>query len=110
MNLSFDATSPCRDCPWRRDVKPGKFPPQKFEQWAESCEPGFGAFFQCHQKPVVCVGYLMCPDSLNNNRVRMALIKKQLNPQRLSSKAPLYESYVEMAAANGAVIRLKGSK
>ena len=112
---AFKLTRTCDDCPWLRKTKPGQFRPERFFKLKESCEEGFGALFPCHQSPSwqehVCVGYLLSPESRNNFRVRLALSRGKYDIRKLVARGPIYSSYVEMSAANGAkvVLRQQGS-
>jgi hypothetical protein len=64
--------------------------------------------FACHKtkdgQDQVCAGYLLVDGNLNF-AVRIAVIQGRFDPEALKSPYPLYESYREMALANGA--RLK---
>lgn len=95
---------PCSNCPWRRDVPPGKFPPERFAQLANTVEQGFMPYFACHNSkevnPVVCAGYLL-GEGTNNFTVRVAVIQGRLDLSEISSDVPMFDKYSEMAAANG---------
>ena len=43
------AKNPCAECPWRRDVPPGKFPPERFIALAHTAYDLAGHVFACHQ-------------------------------------------------------------
>ena len=95
----------CNECPWRRDVPVGRFPPERFEALARSVDQGFAPVFACHKSPdageFACAGYLM-RDGTSNFRVRLALIDKQIDLTALVASGPLYGAFREMAKANGA--------
>jgi hypothetical protein len=101
---AYALTKTCAECPWRRDVAVGRFPPERYRALRKTCQQGFNKFFACHKSPegdeFACVGYLMV-DGENNFRVRMALIKKLYDPETLEAAGPLYGSFAEMARANG---------
>lgn len=104
---AFSATSTCGECPWRKDVPTGRFPPERFEALRSSVTQGVGEkMFGCHKSPegeeFACVGYLMSKESLNNFQVRIALAQGRFDPDKLRAKAPLYESFEAMLRANGA--------
>lgn len=103
---SFGATVTCDECPWRTDVKPGRFPPERFEKLRASVEQGFGKpMFACHKSPegqeFACVGYLLSDESHQNFAVRMAYASGRIDRDKLKAKGPLYETYADMAEANG---------
>jgi hypothetical protein len=99
---------PCAECPWRKDVVPGKFPPERFEKLAETCEEGgLHPVFACHMTPEgeekACAGMILVVGA-DLNAVRLAMCTGRVNPVTILTKAPLYASYAEMAAANGYVL------
>jgi hypothetical protein len=102
----FCGTTTCDECPWRKDVPPGRFPPERFERLRGTSEGAdwFKPIFACHKSPegqeFACVGYLMVC-GWGNLSVRMAASSGQFNPRTLVASAPLYETYEEMAIANG---------
>lgn len=94
------AKTPCDECPWRRDVKPGKFPPERYIALASTAYDLAWTIFACHRSKVgheiTCAGYVL-QSSAHNMRLR-------LSGQRLddvSSPFPLFANYREMAIANG---------
>lgn len=95
---------PCRTCPWRRDVEPGAFGIDRYEQLAVSCgSPQFGdPMFACHQtiegQEVACAGWLAV-HGLDHPNVRMAgmaglVAEEALEPQ--PGWPPLFSSFEEM--------------
>lgn len=101
----FDQTQPCAECPWRKDVPPGRFPPERYVALRRTAQQGFGnPIFACHKtsegQDNACVGFLLVEGD-QNFQVRMAIIRGRLDPTRLKSPYPLFGSYAEMAAANG---------
>lgn len=67
----------CDECPWRRDVPTGRFPPERYRALARTCQQGlpFRPIFACHKTPEgkeqACVGFLLL-NGRNNLAVRMA--------------------------------------
>lgn len=104
MRDPFRLKTTCAECPWRRDVPTGRFPPERFERLRTTCEQAFGPYFSCHKStndaPAICVGYLLV-DGQNNFRVRLAQVRREFDPRGLRAEGPLYASYEEMAEANG---------
>jgi len=100
----FKQTRTCDECPWRKDVPPGRFPKERFIALRVSVKQGFFPLFACHKSPeeapCACAGYLMV-EGENNFFVRLAVIEGRFDPKKLEVTAPLYESYREMALANG---------
>jgi hypothetical protein len=102
---SFAATRTCDECPWRKDVPPGRFPPARFERLRSTVEQGIDKpLFACHKtregREVVCVGYLLCPASRDNFRVRLALWREEFDPAKLVAAGPLFRTYGAMERAN----------
>lgn len=103
LGEAFCATRPCGECPWRKDVPVGRFPPERYVALASSVQQGFNPMFACHKSPegcgneFACVGYLLSPESRNNFAVRLALIQGRIDLSKLSTDAPMFESYAEMA-------------
>ncbi|MFF3256992.1 DUF6283 family protein [Actinacidiphila glaucinigra] len=115
-------TFPCNECPWRLDVPPGQFPPERFEQLrATSVQPdprtdpdayqaaaiGQQDKFGCHKgapgsgEDLACAGWLAVAGTQNLS-VRIAVITGGLPADVLTPGAdwpPLYGSYDAMAAA-----------
>jgi hypothetical protein len=94
------AKTPCDECPWRRDVRPGKFPPQRFIALAHTAYDLATMVFACHRsKPgheITCAGYLL-QQGAHNLTLRMS---RQLFDD-VSSPFALFDNYHEMAVANG---------
>ena len=98
---------PCLECPWRRDVAPGQFPPERYIALAPTCAPGgFEAVFACHMTPEggerACAGMLaVCGE--DSNRVRMAVIAGALAPPPWPAPegVALVSGFPELAERNG---------
>lgn len=110
---AFRLKSPCDECPWRRDTPIGRFPPSKFEELQSTVAQDFGSgFFACHKTaedddmddPAVCAGYLL-GDGVRNIHVRLAAVTGRLDLRSVRSQVPLYETFAEMAEANGCHVR-----
>lgn len=103
---AFKARVTCDECPWRRDVPVGKFPPERFELLRKTVEQGFHALFACHKSPegqeVACVGFLLSDDSSKNFTVRVAYSRDLIDRDALRAAGPLFPTFDEMARANGA--------
>lgn len=107
-STSFSLKSPCYNCPWRKDktVAPAEmFPKDRYESMQECVKQGLGKpIFACHntpeEKPKACAGYLIVEGAVNFS-VRIAIIQGRLNLEELHCDDELYESYEEMAMANG---------
>jgi hypothetical protein len=98
---------PCAECPWRRDVPVGKFPPERFAQLARSVEEGFNPLFACHMTPDgaerACASYL-ARDGRRNFTLRLLVRRHQIDWRAIVAEAEnfdLFDSYQEMAEANG---------
>ncbi len=104
MGAGFLATTTCDQCPWRKDVEVGRFPPERFVQLRKTIEQGFGnPIFACHKtnegKDQACVGFLMV-DGGQNFAVRMAVNRGDLDFSKLVAKGPLYRNFAAMERAN----------
>jgi hypothetical protein len=105
---------PCGECPWRRDVPPGKFPEERYEalratatqpENVQSMEDVTGqAMFACHMSKegheAACAGFLAVA-GWDNLAVRVAVLTGRLPAEALQPKEnwpPLFDSYNEMAA------------
>jgi hypothetical protein len=93
------AKTPCPECPWRRDVPVGQFPPERYVALAHTAYDLSLKVFACHMSKeggeFACAGFLL-QSSAHNLSVRMAD-----HGFEVSSPYPLYETYREMAIANG---------
>ena len=108
----FCNTTPCKDCPFRKGVEKlaesEKFSKERYEALQSTVKQGLGQpVFACHKSteeaPLACVGYLLVEGGINFS-VRIAVIEKRLDFSKLFCKEELYESYEEMAKANGVFI------
>lgn len=94
------AHAPCAECPWRRDVPVGKFPPERYEALASTAYDLAGTVFACHMSPdkaeFACAGFIL-QSSAHNLAVRMS----RQTFEDVRSTAPLFDTFREMAVANG---------
>lgn len=95
----------CAECPWRRDVPVGRFPPERYAALKATCEPGgLHKLFACHKSPEgnerACAGFLIVHGE-DSNTVRIAIIKGRFRPDDVRASGPLYNNFTEMARANG---------
>lgn len=102
---AYDAPRrPCAECPWRRDVPIGHFPPERFQALAHTAYDLSTRVFTCHKSaedhPIVCAGFLS-RGAEHNLSVRLAYARGQLDPAVRAGDIPLYEDYRAMAVANG---------
>lgn len=103
--MKFCGTTTCDECPWRTDVPVGRFPRKRFEQLRHTAEQGLGnPIFACHKtaegQEQACVGFLLV-EGQNNIWVRIFAARGAFDPKALKATGPLYESYDQMARANG---------
>lgn len=91
--------TPCNECPWRTDVEPGRFTAERYRVLAACAEDLAHTVFACHKSPeggeFACAGFLL-QASIHNMSCRMAR-----HPFDVSSPFPMFETYREMAIANG---------
>lgn len=96
--------TPCEECPWRRE-NAGNFPAEAFRVSARTAYDMAGSMFACHmagsEKPATCAAFLL-NGSVHNLCFRMAAARGAINLELVSDGgADLFESYREMAEANG---------
>lgn len=101
---------PCPECPWRRDVPVGKFPPDRYRALAGSCGQTMEPMFACHKSvegdEIACAGMLAVAGA-TSIRVRLGIAAGAINMAAVSAAVseadfpPLYGSFAEMAVANG---------
>ncbi len=94
---------PCSECPWRRDVEPGRFPPERFRLLAASAYDVAITIFACHKSadkhPTACAGFLL-RGATHNLSIRLA--RSCGNIGEVSDGGyELFQNYREMAIANG---------
>lgn len=104
-DTSFAMKTTCAECPWLLSSRPGKFPPERYLQLADTCTPGgLRGVFACHMTPEgeerACAGMLIVCGQ-DSNRVRLAMIQGRLDPTSIKASGPLYPNYRAMAEANG---------
>lgn len=91
---------PCAQCPWRRDAPVGAFPAEAFRLSAPTAYDMATEKFGCHdagsEKPAACAGFPLRGAS-DNLAVRMS----HRDFSGVHTTVPLYDSYREMAVANG---------
>lgn len=95
---------PCATCPWRKDAKIGRFPADAYRSSASTAYDASMTIFSCHEsgadKVSICAGFAL-QNSENNMSMRMrrseGLPTQSENPENIE----LYESYRDMAIANG---------
>lgn len=97
---------PCKTCPWRKDAERNRFPAEAYRISAITAHDTSLNMFSCHEsgtgKPAVCAGFLLA-NSNHNIGVRLDYISGKLDPSHTGNpdNVELYESYREMAIANG---------
>ncbi|MFI6883851.1 DUF6283 family protein [Streptosporangium canum] len=94
-------TSPCGPCPWRRDAPIGAFPPAVFRYSAATAYDLSMRRFVCHtssaEEPLTCAGFLLRGADHN-----LAIRASNEDYSAVDDRGlDLYDSYVEMATANG---------
>ncbi len=102
MTVRYHLSTVCDTCPWRKDTDHNLHPKAYIERMEESCQEGFNAVYICVQHSemqLACVGYLLSPDSEKNFNVQTALLKHRFDPSKLTSDAPLFHTYAELATA-----------
>lgn len=96
--------TPCQECPWRRD-NAGSFPAEAFRISAHTAYDGASEQFACHmsgtEKPATCAGFLL-RNADHNIGTRLRAIAGVYDMRQVTEGcADLFDSYREMAEANG---------
>lgn len=95
---------PCAECPWRRDVPVGRFPPERFRALAGTAYDIAGTVFACHKtegdKTMACAGFIL-QQGAHNMALRMAIVRAAEPFDVKSEGLPLFPNYRAMAIANG---------
>jgi hypothetical protein len=98
---------PCPQCPWRKDIPAGVFPPDAFRHSAKTCEDMSLTTFACHMagkaSPKTCAGFLRSTDAEHNLAMRIQTARGEYDPRQLNrdQRVPTFATYAEMAVANG---------
>ncbi len=104
MKKTYRRIETCEECPWRKDIEPGRFPPERFVALRRTAQQGFNTIFACHKtaegRETTCVGYLLVAGQ-NNFTIRLASATGDFDHTKLKATGPLYSSFEEMAKANG---------
>lgn len=95
---------PCDECPWRLDVPPGQFSPERFIALAETAYDLAMVQFACHKSPegheFGCAGFVL-NGATHNLGARLAMSNGRLDPRKIRTEHPLHPHYRAMAIANG---------
>lgn len=95
--------TPCADCPWRVDAI-GVFPAEAFRHSASTAYDMAENTFACHssgtKRPATCAGFLL-RGADHNLSVRLAYIQGQIQDDLDDEGLELFDSYRDMAVANG---------
>lgn len=89
----------CAECPWRRDVKPGRFPPERFRQLAGTAYDMAVRVFACHKSPEG--KEFACAGAIKRTGHSLTLRMAKIDPDEIRADGPLFEDFREMAVANG---------
>ncbi|WP_336214726.1 DUF6283 family protein [Nonomuraea sp. LPB2021202275-12-8] len=117
---------PCGPCPWKRTATPGEFPAERYVALRATCPPDENGFppppgtpmFGCHVgepgtgEDLACAGWLAV-EGFEHLGVRVALSDGRIDPTALEpglNWPDLYDSYEELAAANGAMLAVHGER
>jgi len=103
---------PCDECPWRKDCKPGRFAPERWEALRSTSidpethfGPEFGGpLFACHKTPEggerTCAGWLAV-EGINHPSIRFAALQGQVSACALEPGdgwPELHESFAEASS------------
>ncbi len=69
-NLSFKCTTPCNNCPYRKDAPLQHWNILEFKDLLTNGNDWIGKVYACHKKNgAVCVGWLMNQDDRNHPNI-----------------------------------------
>ncbi len=96
---------PCAECPWRKDVPTGRFPPERYRALAHTAYDIAEKVFACHksteEEPIACAGFVL-RGGLHNLSLRLAYARGSITRDSVTDGGyPLFGNYREVAAANG---------
>jgi Family of unknown function (DUF6283) len=95
---------PCAECPWRKDAPIGAFPAEAFRISADTAYDQSQRVFACHMSgsdcSAACAGFLL-RGAEHNIGIRLRYVCGDIDPDSIKSDVDLYDSYREMAEANG---------
>ena len=98
--------SPCSSCPWRKDAKLGLWHDDHYREMADSCQRDGHSRMGCHKSTLenftVCAGWVLVL-GYNAIGVRLGHMQGKFDPENDfdAGGLGLYESWEEMAKANG---------
>lgn len=97
-------TVTCSNCPWLKSSPPGEFSVERYIALKPSMQQGFGCIFACHKsregEEFACVGAIL-RGGLANFNMRVLVHRRHISLEDLRATGPLYDSFTEMARANG---------
>ena len=95
--------TPCLECPWRKE-NAGSFPAEAFRLSASTSTDIARHTFACHMagatSPKTCAGFIMSASAQDNFAMRIAWAKGEMR-DCVPDGADLFETYRQMAVANG---------
>lgn len=105
-DLLFQCTSPCNNCPYRKDAPVKHWSIDEFEDLLKSEQSQLGVTYGCHKNNgTICVGWLMMQDKnrLPSIMLRMSLSSHNVTREYLDSlhcKSEMFETTNDMIHAN----------
>lgn len=95
----------CKECPWQKTAPVGHFGPDAYRRLAPTAYDMDRMIFTCHMSteavPAICAGFLL-KGADHNLTVRLECSKGLVNRRLVKENGePMFESYREMAEANG---------
>lgn len=109
--MKYCKTSPCNNCPYRKDAPLQHWAKEEFENLIQKDSEQIGSVFACHKKDGhVCVGWLMDQDKrrLPSIALRLSLSKNEVSTDYLDSlncKSEMFNNISDMVKANYPAIK-----
>lgn len=104
--MTYCKKSPCRSCPYRKDVKLAHWSIEEYKDLIKNENSDLGAIYGCHKKDgKICTGWIMNQDK---NRfpsilLRLSLSRNNITREfldKLKCRVAMYNTTLEMAKAN----------
>jgi hypothetical protein len=111
-NKSYCKTSPCNNCPYRKDAPLKHWSIEEFIDLLAKEKDHFGTVYNCHKNDgSVCIGWLMNQDKrrLPSIALRLSLSRNNITREyldKLKCKSPMFDTVEEMCYTNYPELKL----
>lgn len=104
--LKFQCTSPCNNCPYRKDAPLQLWDKHEFVKLLAGDKKPFTGVYNCHKNNgSICIGYLMNQEKRGfpNLNLRMVFMRNGVDRKyldKLKCKSEMFNTIEEMASVN----------